>query len=96
MSDEKPMNAAGLQAAARRMSELALKTLTEIMEGKGQDSVKLAAAREVLDRGHGKPKPAVKAKARTPKTPAQGAVTVVIKRFTDAPDPEAGEYEERP
>ena len=54
MSDEKPMDAAGLKAAARRMSELALKTLTDIMEGKGQDSVKLAAAREVLDRGHGK------------------------------------------
>lgn len=96
MSDEKPMDAAGLKAAARRMSELALKTLTDIMEGKGQDSVKLAAAREVLDRGHGKPKPASKAKARKPKTPAQGEVTVVIKRFTDAPDPEAGEYEERP
>ena len=38
------LTAAKLQAEARGLSSLALETLKAIMEGKGQDSVKLAAA----------------------------------------------------
>lgn len=95
MSDEKPMSAKALKDAARGMSDLAMQTLAQIMSGTGQDSTKLAAAREVLDRGHGKPKPPAKAKARARKASPSGEMTVVIKRFTEAPDPEAGEYEER-
>ncbi|MGZ3401992.1 MAG: hypothetical protein ACXWKN_01025 [Phenylobacterium sp.] len=84
----KPMSAKTLQASARQMSELALQTLAEIMQGDGQDSAKLAAAREVLDRGHGKPKPAAKA---TPKTPPKAAgMTVIVKRYSDiTPEDEA-------
>ena len=93
MSD-KAMNEKELRKAARGMSDLALETLANIMKGGGQDTAKLAAAREVLDRGHGKPKPAPKTAAKT-KAAATGDVTVVIQRYTDAPDPEAGEFEER-
>ncbi|WP_394764281.1 hypothetical protein [Phenylobacterium sp.] len=94
MPDDKAMTAKELKAAARGMSGLALDTLAQIMGGTGQESAKLAAAREVLDRGHGKPKPLAKPKARVKPT-SGGDLTVVIKRFTDAPDPEAGEFEER-
>jgi hypothetical protein len=71
------------------MSALALETLAAIMGGDGQDSVKLAAAREVLDRAHGKPNTSVKAKA--PKALASGgkAVRVIIKRFSDVTPEEA-------
>jgi len=92
--EKKPMDAKALKAAAQGMSSLAMGTLAKIMEGEGTDTVKLAAAREVLDRAHGKPKPAAKPKSAA-KAPSGGDVTVVIKRFTDAPDPEAGEFEER-
>lgn len=88
------MSAKELKAEAQKLNRLALDTLGKIMRGRGQDSVRLAAAREILDRAHGKPKAAAtKAKAAKPK--ADPGLTVVIKRFTDAPDLEAGEYEER-
>jgi hypothetical protein len=81
---EKPasMSATALRKEARGMSALALKTLGVIMKGRGQDSVKLAAAREVLDRAHGKPKSGA-AKAKAPKAPAKRGMTVIVKRFTD-------------
>lgn len=80
---------AKLRDAARRKTNLALKTLTDLMKAQEtQASVKLAAAREVLDRGYGRPK------AGEPDGASEG-LTVVVRRFTDAPDPEAGEYEER-
>ena len=42
------------------------------------------AAREVLDRAHGKPTSRTqKAKAKMPKAPAEGGMTVIVKRFTD-------------
>jgi len=84
-----------LKKAARDLTDLALQTLKAIMEGTGQDSVKLGAAREVLDRAHGKPKAAAKPPTKKPKTATDEGMTVVIRRFTDAPDPEAGEYEVR-
>jgi hypothetical protein len=92
--NDKAMNEKELRKAARAMSDLALQTLANIMNGGGQDTARLAAAREVLDRGHGKPKPAPKTATKT-KAATTGDVTVVIQRYTDAPDPEAGEYEER-
>lgn len=78
-----------LRDKARGMTDLALETLEKLMKArKAQASVKLGAAREVLDRGYGKPK------AGDAEAGAEG-LTVVVQRFTDAPDPEAGEYEER-
>jgi hypothetical protein len=84
-----PMTAKVLKQEAQRMSGLALETLAEIMRGTGQDSAKLAAAREVLDRAHGKPKPAAKPKTK-PQAKAAEALTVIVKRFTDiTPEDEA-------
>jgi len=81
--DEKPerMTAGSLKQQAQAMSALALTTLGKIMEGTGQDSAKLGAAREILDRGHGKPKPAPKPRSRP--AAAKGGMTVIVKRFTD-------------
>jgi hypothetical protein len=78
---------ARLRRRARAMTSLALKTLKEIMQGDGQAAVKLAAAREILDRGHGRPK-----LGELQEGPE--GLTVVVRRFTDAPDPEAGKFEE--
>jgi len=91
--EKKAMGAKDLKAAAQEMSRLALGTLAKIMEGEGTDSVKLAAAREVLDRAHGKPKPATKAKARSPKDPAKGPMTVIVKRFSDVTPEDEAEHD---
>lgn len=68
-----------LRDQARALSGLALDTLADIMRGGGQDTVKLAAAREILDRAHGK------AKAVSDE-PAPEGLTVVIRRFGDEDD----------
>lgn len=79
---------AKLRKSAQGKTKLALDTLTELMKAPGtQASVKLGAAREVLDRAYGKPK------AGDPETSSE-ALTVVVRRFTDAVDPEADEYPE--
>lgn len=65
-----------LRKKAQKMSDLALETLGEIMKGEGQTAVRLAAAREVLDRGHGRPKLGELSEAA-------GGMTVIVKRFTD-------------
>ena len=77
-----PMSADDLRKEARKLSGLALNTLKAIMVGDGQDSVKLAAAREVLDRSHGKPK-AAGAKAKAAKVAAKPGMTVIVKRFSE-------------
>lgn len=87
----KPMSAKALQASARLMSDLAMRTLAKIMEGDGQDSARLAAAREVLDRAHGKPKPAVKAQAKAPEK--SGDMTVIVKRYSDVTPEDEAEHD---
>ena len=77
------MSAKALREEAQRMNALALKTLGELMDGVGQDSVKLAAAREVLDRAHGKPKGAGPKARRTTRAPAKRGMTVIVKRFSE-------------
>ena len=85
----KAMNAKTLTAAARKDADLAMETLRALMAGESQASVKLAAAREVLDRGFGKPKVAKPAKAK-PSKPADPGLTVIVKRFSDVtPEEEA-------
>ncbi|MDO9172553.1 MAG: hypothetical protein Q7W29_12070 [bacterium] len=71
------MSEAQLRQKAQRLSGLALETLAAIMGGEGQDSVRLAAAREVLDRGHGRPK------LGAGEVESEG-LTVLVQRFTDA------------
>ena len=78
-----------LRCKAQAMSFLALEALAKIMlDDEAPAPVKLAAAREVMDRAHGRPKVGGSADATE-------GLTIVVRRFTDAPDPEAGEYEER-
>ncbi|MBS0361906.1 MAG: hypothetical protein JSR98_11025 [Proteobacteria bacterium] len=78
-----------LQKEARDLSDLALRTLKGIMEGDGQATAKLAAAREVLDRAYGKPKPAAKPKVKA-SNKGDGGLTVIVKRFSDiTPEEEA-------
>ncbi|HZZ68858.1 MAG TPA: hypothetical protein VFE18_11865 [Phenylobacterium sp.] len=77
---------------AQELSGLALDTLGAIMKGTGQDAVKLAAAREVLDRAHGRPRPAAVKKAA--KAPAKaGGMTVIVKRFTDVTPEDEAEHD---
>jgi len=64
------------------MAAKALKTLVEIMQGDGQTAVRLAAAREILDRGFGRPK------LGEPDEASEG-FTVIVRQFTDPPEPEA-------
>jgi hypothetical protein len=80
---KKPMRKNELQRESRRLGELALETLASIMNSKEQASVRLAAAREVLDRGFsrppiGEPQPA--------KPPAEDGFRVVVRQFTDERD----------
>jgi hypothetical protein len=85
----RPTPEAKLKRKAQAMSFLALEALAKIMLADDAPApLKLAAAREVLDRGLGRPK--IGQAGDIPE-----GLTVVVRRFTDAPDPEAGEYEER-
>lgn len=84
------VSATDLKTAARRLARDALATLQAIMKGQGQDSVRLAAAREVLDRGFGstaarRPAPSRAAKATAPKA---APYTVVVQRLGDPREPD--------
>lgn len=46
---------AQLKALAQRHTSEALKTLAKIMKGGDSDSARVSAAKELLDRGYGKP-----------------------------------------
>lgn len=46
---------AALREYCREFTEEAVKHLVTIMRAPGDDQIKLAAIRELLDRGHGKP-----------------------------------------
>jgi hypothetical protein len=86
------MTAKDLTAAAKAEAPLAIKTLRSLMNGRSQASVKLAAAREVLDRGFGKPKPGKAPKARASK-PMDPGLTVIIKRPEDITPEERADAE---
>jgi hypothetical protein len=78
---ERPTAEAKLKRKAQAMSFLALEALAKIMlDDNAPAPLKLAAAREVLDRGLGRPK--IGSMGDMPE-----GLTVVVKRFTDAPDP---------
>jgi hypothetical protein len=82
------MPAEGLRKGAQRLASAALEALAAIMQGEGQDSVKLAAAREVLDRGYGRPK------LGEPEAAARGGMTVIVKRFSDVTAKDEAEADE--
>jgi len=75
-----------LRRKAQALSGLALETLAAIMKSEGQDSVRLAAAREVLDRAHGRPK-------LGESEAASEGMTVIVKRFSDVTEAEVAEAE---
>lgn len=81
-----------LRSGARELAPLALKTLAAVMNGNHQASVKLGAAREVLDRGYGPTnqpgRPAPKKVER-----ATAPYTVVVQRFSDPPDPKVEDFD---
>lgn len=95
MADEekKASPAEEMKRATRGFTTLAIETLAGIMNGSGQDSVKLAAAREILDRAYGKPKPAAKPRARKAKDPAKAPMTVIVKRFSDVTAQDEAEHD---
>jgi hypothetical protein len=71
-----------MRRQAQRLASKALTALAEIMQGEGQAAVRLAAAREILDRAHGRPK------LGEPETGPEG-LTVIVRQFTDPPEDEA-------
>ena len=75
-SEPAPSAEAKLRGQAQKMSVLALRTLAKIMKGEGQTAVQLAAAREVLDRGFGRPKLGAG-------SDVSEGMTVIVKQFTD-------------
>ena len=78
---------AKLRRKAQAMSFLALEALAKIMLDKEAPApVKLAAAREVMDRAHGRPK------VGSPSEPPEG-LTVIIKRFSDVTAEDEAEAE---
>lgn len=68
-----------MRRQAQRLTSKALKALAEIMQGEGQAAVRLAAAREILDRAHGRPK------LGEPEAGPEG-LTVIVRQFTDPPE----------
>ena len=79
---------AAVRRAARAKALDALEALEKIMNSEGQTAVRLAAAREILDRGYGRPRPG-EAEAE----PGPRGMTVIVRRFTDPPERRDGEAE---
>lgn len=75
-----PKTVREIREAAQQLAPLALETLRAIMSGEGSDSAKLAAAREVLDRAHGKPRAQG---AGGDGADDEGEVVVEVRRFCD-------------
>ncbi len=72
---------AEVRELAGEYTEDALKTLVQIMnDNKAAAAARIAAAKAVLDRGHGKP-----AQALEPASEDDGPMKVVIRHFTPPP-----------
>lgn len=80
---------ARLRRKAQALSGLALETLAEIMKSDGQPALRLAAAREVLDRGHGRPKLGGATEGGEP-----DGLTVIVKRYSDVTEEEQARGDE--
>lgn len=80
-----------LRGKAQKLGETALDTLAAIMrDEKSAAPIRLAAAREVLDRGHGRPKLG----GRDDEPAGDGGFTVILKRYSDVTDEERALGEE--
>ena len=78
-----------LRKRAQTFGGKALETLAELMQGdKTPAPIRLAAAREVLDRGHGRPT------LGAGETVDGGGMTVIVKRYSDITEDEKARAEE--
>ena len=68
---------ADVKAAAQKYTTRALAVLAGIMENSETDAARVAAAKELLDRGHGKSPQSLTGEG------GEGPITVVVRRFTD-------------
>jgi hypothetical protein len=72
-----------MQTRARKLGELALKALEDIASGTGPAAIRLAAAREILDRGYGRP-------LMGEVVDKKRSLKVMVRRFTSAEDGSVG------
>lgn len=80
---------ARLRRTAQKKGGKALATLAQLMlDEKTPATIRLAAAREVLDRGHGRPKLGAGEEIEG------GGMTVIVKRYSDVTDEEKARAEE--
>lgn len=89
---KKGLRQSELQSESRKLAREALDALSDIMKGKGQDSVRLAAAREVLHRGYGRTRLGG-AEGRSDGKTEGAPYTVVVQRFSDPPDPRLEDFD---
>lgn len=66
-----------VKAQAGKYTAEALRTLAEIMKSSESDAARVAAAKELLDRGHGKSAQPVTGEG------GEGPITVVVRKFAD-------------
>jgi hypothetical protein len=80
----KSMPAAQLRKKAQRLTSVALKTLESLMATESTPAtIKLTAAREVLDRGHGRPP-----LGGSEPGGQGGGMTVIVKRYSEVTEDE--------
>lgn len=66
-----------MRLAARKYTSDALETLAQIMRGGESEAARVAAAKELLDRGHGKSAQPMTGEG------GEGPVTVIVRKFSD-------------
>lgn len=67
---------ADVKAAAQKYTDEAVRTLANIMRKAESDAARVAACKEILDRGHGKATQAITGEDG-------GPITVVVRKFSD-------------
>ena len=71
---------ADVKAAAQKYTDEAVRELARIMRESDSDRAKVSEIKEILDRGHGKPKQAVDVAANLGIDPGDGEVTITFVR----------------
>jgi len=85
----RPTPESKLRKQAQTYGFVALDTLSKLMlDEKAPAPIRLSAAREVLDRGHGRPK------LGSGEAVEDGGLTVIVKRYSDVTDEEKALAEE--
>lgn len=79
---------ADVKAAAQVYTTEALETLAEVLRKSESDAARVAAAKELLDRGHGKARQALDVDANIKATVTKIQREIVKARVDDAPHPD--------